>query len=246
MTEQPASLYGQQPETPRPQPPGLMDQIAGVFTAPVELFQRLNKAPSWAWALGAIIVASLVVAVIWGLKVDIDEMLRPILERNPQIQSAQIDTIIEVQKKFIMPFGILGSLFGTPAVLAVLGLFYWLVGKALPEGEAPSYLQAFSAAVVPGLVKLPLLLLIAVICLMRPIGGLTPDRIAPTSLGYFLHPESLRLQAFFFSVELFRLAEAALAFLALRHLVRMKTAGALICALLPLLLGLGFSLLRAS
>jgi hypothetical protein len=81
---------------------------------------------------------------------------------------------------------------------------------------------------------------------MRPIGGLTPDRIAPTSLGYFLHPESLRLQAFFFSVELFRLAEAALAFLALRHLVRMKTAGALICALLPLLLGLGFSLLRAS
>ncbi|GLH68135.1 YIP1 family protein [Geothrix edaphica] len=246
MTEQPASLYGQQPENPRPQPPGLMDQIAGVFTAPVELFQRLNKAPSWAWALGAIIVASLVVAVIWGLKVDIDEMLRPILERNPQIQSAQIDTIIEVQKKFIMPFGILGSLFGTPAVLAVLGLFYWLVGKALPEGEAPSYLQAFSAAVVPGLVKLPLLLLIAVICLMRPIGGLTPDRIAPTSLGYFLHPESLRLQAFFFSLEIFRLAEAALAFLALRHLVRMKTTGALICALLPLLLGLGFSLLRAS
>ncbi|HEY3270007.1 MAG TPA: YIP1 family protein [Geothrix sp.] len=246
MTEQPASLYGQQPETPRPQPPGLMDQIAGVFTAPVELFQRLNKAPSWGWALGAIIVASLVVAVIWGLRVDVEEMLRPILERNPQIQSSQIDTIIEMQKKFIMPFGILGALFGTPAVLAVLGLFYWLVGKALPQDETPTYLQAFSAAVVPALVKLPLLLLIAVICLMRPIGGLTPDRIAPTSLGYFLPPESLRLQAFFFSVEIFRLAEAALAFLALRHLVRMKTAGALICVLLPLLLAVGFSLLRAN
>jgi hypothetical protein len=99
--------------------------------------------------------------------------------------------------------------------------------------------------VVPGLVKLPLMLLIAVICLMRPIGGLTPDRIAPTSLGYFLHPESLRLQALFFGLELFRLAELALAFLALRHLVRMKTAGALICVLLPLLLSLGFGLLRA-
>ena len=246
MTEQPSSLYGHQPEPPRAQPPGLMDQIVGVFTAPVELFQRLNKAPSWAWALGAIIVASLVVAVIWGLKVDVEEMLRPILERNPQIQSAQIDTIIEMQKKFIMPFGILGALFGTPAVLAMLGLFYWLVGKALPQDESPSYLQAFSAAVVPALVKLPLLLLIAVICLMRPIGGLTPDRIAPTSLGYFLHPESLRLQAFFFSLELFRLAEAVLAFLALRYLVRMKTAGALICTLLPLLLALGFSLLRAN
>jgi hypothetical protein len=245
MPEQPTSLYGTQPETPRLQPPGLVDQIAGVFTAPVELFQRLNVAPSWGWALGAIIVASLVVAVVWGLKVDVDEMLRPILERNPQIQSAQIDTIIEMQKKFIMPFGILGSLLGTPAVLAVLGLFYWLVGKALPQDAPPSYLQAFSAAVVPGLVKLPLLLLIAAICLMRPIGGLTPDRIAPTSLGYFLHPESLRLQALFFGLELFRLAELVLAFLALRHLVRMKTAGALICVLLPLALSLGFGLMRA-
>jgi len=246
MTEQPSSLYGHQPEAPRPQSPGLMDQIAGVFTAPVELFQRLNKAPSWGWALGAIIVASLVVAVIWGLRVDVEEMLRPILERNPQIQSSQIDTIIEMQKKFIMPFGILGALFGTPAVLAVLGLFYWLVGKALPQDETPTYLQAFSAAVVPALVKLPLLLLIAVICLMRPIGGLTPDRIAPTSLGYFLHVESPRLQALLFSLELFRLAEAVLAFLALRYLVRMKTAGALICVLLPLLLTVGFSLLRAN
>ncbi|WP_257311529.1 YIP1 family protein [Geothrix fuzhouensis] len=246
MTEQPSSLYGTQPESPRPQPPGLMDQITGVFTAPVDLFQRLNKAPSWAWALGAIIVASLVVTVIWGLKVDVEEMLRPILERNPQIQSSQIDMIIEMQKKFIMPFGILGALLGTPAVLAVMGLFYWLVGKALPQGEAPSYLQAFSAAVVPGLVKLPLLLLIAVICLMRPIGGLTPDRIAPTSLGYFLHVESLRLQAVLFSLEFFRLAEAVLAFLALRYLVRMKTAGALICVLLPLFLMVGFSLLRAN
>jgi hypothetical protein len=246
MTEQPSSLYGTQPESPRPQPPGLVDQIAGVFTAPVELFQRLNKAPSWAWALGAIIVASLVVTVIWGLKVDVEEMLRPILERNPQIQSSQIDMIIEMQKKFIMPFGILGALFGTPAVLALVGLFYWLVGKALPEDAAPSYLQAFSAAVVPGLVKLPLLLLIAAICLMRPIGGLTPDRIVPTSLGYFLHVESLRLQAVLFSLEFFRLAEAVLAFLALRYLVRMKTAGALICVLLPLFLMVGFSLLRAN
>lgn len=245
MTEQPPSLYGTQPEMPRPQPPGLVDQLAGVFTAPVELFQRLNKAPSWGWALGAIIVASAVVAVIWGLKVDVDELMRPALERNPKIQVAQIDIVIDVYKKFILPAGLVSALFLTPAMLAVLGLFYWLVGKALPQDAPPTYLQAFSAAVVPGLVKLPLVLLIAVICLMRPIGGLTPDRIAPTSLGYFVHPESLRLQALFFGLELFRLAELALAFLALRHLVRMKTAGALLCVLLPLLLSLGFGLLRA-
>jgi hypothetical protein len=245
MSDQPSSLYGSEPEAPRPQAPGLVDQIVGVFTAPVELFQRLNKAPSWGWALGALLVASLALVVIWGLKVDVDEMLRPMLERNPQIQSAQIDMVIEMQKKFILPFGVLGALFGTPAIMALVGLFYWLMGKVLPEGEAPSYPQALSAAVVPGLVKLPHLLLVAVICLVRPIGGLTPDKIAPTSLGYFVHVESLRIQALLYALDLFYLAEAVLAYLALRYLVRMKTAGALICVLLPLVLSLGFRLLGA-
>jgi hypothetical protein len=222
-----------------------VDQIAGVFTAPVELFQRLNQAPSWGWALGALVVTGVIVAVIWGLKVDVDELMRPVLERNPKVQASQIDMIVDFYKKFILPAGILSALLATPAMMAALGLFYWLVGKALPQDAPPTYLQAFSAAVVPGLVKLPLMLLIAVICLMRPIGGLPPDRIAPTSLGYFLHPESLRLQALFFSVELFRLAEAALAFLALRHLVRMKASGALACVLLPFLLGVGLAMMRA-
>ncbi len=245
MSEQPSSLYGEQPEAPRPQAPGLLDQLVGVFTAPVDLFRRLNQAPSWGWALGAVMVASLVITVIWGLKVDVDEMLRPILERNPQIQASQIDMVIDMQKKFILPIGILGVLFMTPAALALVALFYWLIGKALPEDGAPSYLQALSAAIVPGLVKLPHMLLIAVICLVRPIGGLTPDKVAPTSLGYFLHVESVKLQALYYALDLFYFAEAALAFLALRYLVRVKTAGALLAVLVPMACAIGMRLLGA-
>jgi len=245
MSDQPSSLYGSQPEAPRPQAPGLLEQILGVFTSPVELFQRLNKAPSWGWALGLIVACALVLTVIWGLKVDVDEMLRPILERNPDVPSGQVDLIIGMQKKFILPFGILGALFGTAAAMAIVALFYWLIGKALPEGEAPTYPQALSAAVVPSLVKLPHMLLIAIICLVRPVGGLTPDKIAPTSLGFFLQVESLKLQAFLYTVDLFYLAEAVLAYLALRHLVRMKTAGALICVVLPMALGIGLRVFGA-
>lgn len=245
MNEQSPSLYGSQPEAPRPQAPGLLEQILGVFTSPVELFQRLNKAPSWGWALGLIVACALILTVIWGLKVDVDEMLRPILERNPDVSSGQIDLIIGMQKKFILPFGILGALFGTAAAMAILGLFYWLIGKALPEAEAPTYPQALSAAVVPSLVKLPHMLLIAIICLVRPVGGLTPDKIAPTSLGYFLQVESLKLQAFLYTMDLFYLAEALLAYLALRYLVRMKTLGALICVLLPMALGIGLRVFGA-
>ncbi len=245
MNDQPASLYGDQPEPPRPKAPGLLDQITGIFTSPVELFQRLNLAPSWGWALGVITLGALILTVIWGLKVDVDEMIRPALERNPQIQASQIDMIIEMQKKFLLPFGILFALFGTAAASALLALFYWLVGKGLHEGSAPTYTQAFSAAVVPSLVKLPHLLLIAIICLVRPFGGLTPEKIAPTSLGYFLHVENLKLHALLYSVDLFYLAEALLTYLALRHLARLKTAGALLCVLLPMALGIGLRVLGA-
>ncbi len=245
MSDQPSSLYGDQPETPRPKAPGLLDQIVGLFTAPVDLFKQLNKAPSWGWAMGALIVAGLVITVIWGLKVDVEEMIRPALERNPQIQSAQIDMIIEMQKKIILPIGILFALLGTPAVMALVALFYWLIGKAMPEGEPPSYPQALSAVAVTSLVKLPQMLLLAIICLVRPIGGLTPDKIAPTSLGYFLHVENLKLHAFLYTLDLFYLAEAVLAYLALRYLVRMKPAGALLCVLLPMAFAIGLRLLGA-
>jgi len=245
MSEPTESLYGHQPEAPRPPTPNLLEQIVGVFTAPKELFQSLNKAPGWGWALGLLIGVSLVITIIWGLKVDVDEMIRPILERNPQVQSSQIDMIIEMQKKFILPFGILMALFGTPAVMAILGLFYWLVGKALPEGEVPTYTQAFSAAVVPSLVKLPHALLLMIICLVRPIGGLTPDKIAPTSLGYFVHVDSLKLQALFYSLDLFYVAEAVVAFFALRYLLRTKTSGALLCVLLPVVCSIGMRILGA-
>jgi hypothetical protein len=153
--------------------------------------------------------------------------------------------IIGMQKKFILPFGILGGLFGPAVVMALVGLFYWLVGKVQSESEPPSYPHALSAAMVPGLVKLPQLLLLAILCLVRPVGGLTPDKLAPTSLGYFLQVESLKVHAFLYCIDLFQLAEAFLAFLALRHLLRMKTGGALLCTLLPLLLGIGMRVLGA-
>ena len=98
MTEQPETLFNEAPEAPKPKAPGLLEQIAGVFTDPVALFRRLNQTPTWGWALGTILVAAMALTLVWALKVDADEMLRPILERNPQITSAQIDTIIDMQK----------------------------------------------------------------------------------------------------------------------------------------------------
>ena len=244
MSDQPQTLFNDPPQLPQ-RAPGLFEQIVGVFTAPVELFQRLRQSPSFGWAMGVTILTAVVVTLAWGMKVDVEEMLRPILERNPNITAAQMDQAITVYKKVLVPMSIAGALFSSAAVLLLLGLFYWLIGKALHEDGAPSFEQSLSAAVVPGLVKLPHALLITLICLVRPIGGLTPEKIAPTSLGYFIKVESIKLHALLFAVEPFVLAEVVLSYLALRHLLRMKTGGALLCSLLPLLLGVGMRVLGA-
>ena len=245
MNDQPSSLYGDQPEAPRPEAPGLLDQVLGVLTNPVELFQRLAQTPSWGWALGAVLAASLVLTVIWGLKVDVDEMLRPALEKNPQIASSQIDMIVAFYKKFIIPLSVFSTLFFTVIFTFLTALFYWLVGKRTAAKEPPTYRQALSAVTVPSLVRLPSMLLIALICLIKSIGGLTPEKIAPTSLGYYLQVESPKAHALLYALDLFFLAEAALLFLAARHTMRLKTNGAIGCVLITLVFGIGLRVLGA-
>ena len=245
MSDLPISLYGDQPEAPKPKAPGLLDQIVGVFTSPVELFQQLNKAPSWGWALGATIAGAVLLTVVWGLNVDVDEMLRPILEKNPQLTASQIDAGIGMYKRFIIPLGVFQSTFIIAGAVFLVALIYWLVGKGTAESERPSYVQAISATVVPGLVRLPHMLLVIIICLVRSFGGLTPEKIAPTSLGYFFNPEHVKLHALLYSLDLFYIANVLLSFLAARHLLRLKTSGAVLCVVINLLFGIGLQVLAA-
>jgi hypothetical protein len=245
MSDPSTSLYGEQPQAPPPKAATLGDQILGVFTNPVELFQRLNKAPSWGWALGVLLIAALILTVIWGLKVDVDEMLRPALEKNPQIASSQIDLIIGFYKKFIIPLSVFTTLFFMAMFTFLTALFYWLVGKSTAEDAPPSYRQALSAVAVPSLVRLPSLLLVGLICLVGTVGGLTPEKIPPTSVGYFVQVESVKVHALLYSLDLFFIAEAVLLFLAARHTMRLKTIGAVGCVLITLVLGIGLRVLGA-
>ncbi len=246
MSDQPmSSLYGDRPEPPKPIAPSLLDQILGVFTSPVELFQRLNKAPSWGPALGVVLGTALVLTVIWGLKVDVDELLRPALERNPQVASSQIDLIVGFYKKFLLPLSVFSTLFFTALFTFLTALLYWLVGRSMAEGEPPTYRHALSAVAVPSLVRLPSMLLTAMICLAGSIGGLTPEKIPPTSPGYFVQVESVKVHALLYSLDLFFFAEAALLFLAARHTLRLRTGGAVGCLLITLTLGIGLRVLGA-
>ena len=246
MSDQPTpSLYGDMPEAPKPSTPRLVDQIVGVFTSPAELFRRLNATPSWGWALGVSIVAGVILTVLWGLKVDVDEMLRPALEKNPQIASSQIDLIVGFYKKFIIPLSVFTTIFFTAIFTFLTAFFYWLVGKNTAENGPPSYRQALSAVAVPSLVRLPDMLLVSLICLVKSIGGLTPEKISPTSVGYYVPVENVKLHALLYTLDLFFVAEAVLLFLAARYIMRLKTSGATLCVLITLVLGIGLRVLNA-
>lgn len=243
------SLYGapQAPLVPAAtKPPTLMEQIEGVFTAPKALFERLNRAPSWVPAMIIAMVLGLAIAIIWGLKVDPDAMMRPGLEAKQQMTADQIDQAISMGSKFILPFGILGVLFGIPIATLIAGLINWGLGRGMtePGAQPPSFLHGLSAATVPGLVRLPDTLIILAMCALKPVGGHKPDQVAPTSLGYFIHTASPKLQALLYALNPFTIASLVLLYLAMRHTVKAKPAGAIIAPaiwVLLILLGVAFA-----
>lgn len=224
------SLYGA-PESPlvpaATKPPSLLEQIEGIFTAPKALFERLHRAPSWVPALLVGVLLAVAVTIAWALKVDADAMLRPVLERNPQLSPDQVDNIIQMQSRFMLPFGLLGSMIGIPVITLIAGLVYWGLGVWQREGEAaPTFLQGLSAASVLGLVRIPDALVILFLCLLKPVGGHRPDQLTPFSLGYWIHTASPKLAALLYQLNVFNLATFVLLYLAMRHLLKAKPLGA--------------------
>ena len=235
-------LYGEEPPPP-PVPPTLLEQVVGVFSEPVALFQRLAVTPVWKGALILMTALNVVVTMLWARKVDVDAMIRPILERDPRIPVDNYDTIIAMQGKMILPFALVGALLALGLISLIMALVYWAIGRGTAERQPPSFPQAFSATVVSGLVLLPKLLLLGIICTLKNIGGAKPDALSPTSLGFYVVPESLKLQSIFNNLDLFTAAALFVLFLAARHTLRLRTQGAAACVavaaaatfLLPLL-----------
>lgn len=243
---EPESLFGSN-EKAGAKPPalGLMDQFVGLFTEPIETFKKLQASPAWVGALVVLILTSLVVAGVWGFKVDVDAMLRPSFEANPKMTQEQMDQAISFMAKFFPYIAIVQTLFIIPIVVFFMALLYWLIGKGTAEAERPSYVHALSASVVPSLVMLPHSLLILVMAFLRPVGGLTPEKLAPSSVGFFVTVANPKLHALLYALDPFTIGSLVLGYFAFRHTMRLKTGGALACTALAVLFSLGFRILGA-
>ena len=218
---------------PAPAAPSLLEQLNGIFFEPVTLFRNLHRAPAWIGATLLMAMLTLTATTIWGMRVDVDAMLRPSLEADASVNPAQIDRIIDVQSKILPVFAPIGTIVAI-AMLTFLPalLFYWLA-RAYGEGET-TYRHALAATAVPNLVMLPMLVALVAIVALRHIGGEKLDELLPFSVGYFVHPENVKAAALLRQVNPFVIAVYVMTYLALRHTLRVKPAaawsGTLLCA----------------
>jgi hypothetical protein len=234
---------GSQEELPRTTPaqaPTVWEQLAGVYSEPIALFQRLSRKPRWGQAFWLVIAAAFLMMTFWALKVDVDALQRPVLEKSASLTASQIEQTISVSQRFILPMtyisATLRNLFG---VLA-MGFVFWLVAVTTNEKQKPTFLHAVSAATIPNLILIPYMLMIAVVCMLRPVGARIPERLAPSGLAYYLQPHNARVYGLLAQIDPFIIGYFVLMYFAVRHVMRLKTSDAAICTTLAVVLTVAY------
>ncbi|WP_306590155.1 YIP1 family protein [Geothrix sp. 21YS21S-4] len=244
MSDQPTSLYGDQPQAPPP-PPGLMDQLAGVFTEPKALMLRLRQRPVWIGALLLAVGIGIVAGLIWASKVDMAEMTRHQMERTRDLfhmnipDQAMEDAISKAEGKKPWLSAVSGAVFAIPFVYLVVALIVWgFAAMGTEDGEtSPTFGQAFSVTCVHYLVTLPATLLAGIIALLRPVGGHSLQQLMPTVLSFYVSPESGFVRGLLALVDPLWIFSFVVLALGMRHALKTKTWA--ICACLTLFVVLG-------
>lgn len=229
-TESPDSLYG--PDSPQPPvaaapTPGLLDQIVGIFSSPIELFESMRPAPKWMGALLLMAALGLALSLIWAVRADFEVLIREAMERRGQPVPDGLESIAALQRKFAI-FGSIGAIvLGVPLATAASAGVLRLISEHATEDELPTFQQCIAADVIPTLVKLPQALLLLAAVSFREIGGATPDKLIPTSLAFWIHPESVKVVALLTWADPFALAYGAMYVLSLRYMLRFKWGAAI-------------------
>lgn len=243
MSQSPEALYGPddiQAPAPVPKGPGLIDQIIGVFTAPGDLFDRLRKTPAWVAPYLFIASLSSAFTITWVFRLDWLAFIADQAEKAGKPQQA----IPESALGFIRAMGTIQMLVLSFGMMLIIGLILWGLGRWLSEEKASvSFRHAMAALVAPSLVKLPALLLGIITVATREVDIQTPEKLIPTSLGFFVHPENPKIQALLHHLDPFAVAYGVLGYLALRRILKLPVPAAvgllviynLLVTLLPIL-----------
>lgn len=118
------------PPPPKPDEPGVFEDLVDVFIAPVKVFARRAKGGGGA---AFFLIAIALAAVLYTGKgvmepimdAQFDKSRETMMKNNPNITAEQLDSMRSTTKKF----GTFILVVGAPLALFFLGLFLWIVGK---------------------------------------------------------------------------------------------------------------------
>jgi hypothetical protein len=173
-----------------------MGRVTGVLFSPGETFADIVRKPSWIAPTLILTALSLVVCYFLIQKVDWASFQRKQIESSSftsNLTQEQKDQAVERNVKFTVPItwaiGALGSLL----TILILTLIYWggfnvFKGAGLKFGTA---MGITSHALMPAAVGAVLTIIIVA---LKRAGEVDPQRLAATSLGFFLGPDAPKWQ----------------------------------------------------
>lgn len=220
MNQQTESLFGPSGESaPPPLGPSLGDQITGLVTRPGGLFDDLRRAPSW---VGAYLVAAISMAALtltWAFRIDwltfIADQAAKAGKPAQEIPESAVGIIRGIASLQMLAVSFGGLLF--------FGLLLWGLARWWSEDPQPaSFGHAMAALAVPSLAKLPAVVLGLFSLATRPLEH-TPEWYLPTNMGFYIHPESPKVQALLHHLDPFGLAFGVLGWMAMRRVLRLPT-----------------------
>ena len=171
---------------------GAMGRVTGVLFSPGETFADIARKPSWIAPIAILTVLSLIVCYFLIQKVDWAAFQRKQIESSSftsNLTQEQKDQAIERNVKFTVPITWAIGAVGTLVLVLIVTLIYW-GGFNVFKGAGIKFGTAFgitSHAVMPAAVGA---ILTIIIVILKPVGEVDPQRLAATSLGFFLSGDS--------------------------------------------------------
>ena len=219
-----------------------MDRPKSLTARYIDLFMQPStelkevRSDSWKWALLTQMAISLILVIVWSQKVDWQAFMENAMQSNSRITPDMLDTVVSFQEKWGATFGIVGVLIGTPILCFISAALFWGIGRAsFLTPEAPTYTQALVVTTYSGLAVSPKALLAIMFCFLRPVGGLGPESLSPTTLSYWVSPENAKLKTLFMTLDPFMIFSLCIVYWGSLHVMGTSKKGALVETLMPIL-----------
>jgi len=175
---------------------GAMGRVTGVLFSPGETFKDIARKPSWIAPIAILTILSLILCYFLVQKVDWASFQRKQIESSSftsNLTAEQKEQAIARNVKFTVPITWAIGAIGSLLTALLLTLIYWAAFNIF-KGAGLKFGTAFavtSYALMPAAVGAVLTIIIVA---LKRAGEVDPQRLAATSLSFFLGPDAPKWQ----------------------------------------------------